>query len=315
MDEEPLLRAQPFAPARGLPGRTRRGWGEVGRKDQGEGVVEAMSDPQGRRQPARWAEDGEIEFVRVELGEKRTAGLMDHAQFDVGAALALCGEEARQVGKADGLRDADADFLRRIREPLAQPDEHGVDVANEPRAFLQQESSRIGDDHAARGAYEERDGEPCFHTLNLPRDGALRQPRLTSSAGEGAMPGDELKEMQLVEVKRNGGEILMHNSHQTMQLMNFTQQPESGIVAAIQQTPMADRTQKTPNNVPGPFYVDETCIDCDLCRETAPATFRRDDESGGSYVWRQPTTTEERTLAEDALQCCPTETIGNDGDA
>jgi ferredoxin len=77
---------------------------------------------------------------------------------------------------------------------------------------------------------------------------------------------------------------------------------------------MADRTQKTPNNVPGPFYVDETCIDCDLCRETAPATFRRDGESGGSYVWRQPTTAEERALAEDALRSCPTETIGNDGD-
>ena len=27
-----------------------------------------------------------------------------------------------------------------------------------------------------------------------------------------------------------------------------------------------------PRNVPGPFYVDATCIDCDLCRETPPGT-------------------------------------------
>ena len=78
---------------------------------------------------------------------------------------------------------------------------------------------------------------------------------------------------------------------------------------------MADRTQKTPNNVSGPFYVDETCIDCDLCRDTAPAMFRRDEESGFSYVWRQPMTSEESALAEEALRGCPTDTIGNDGDA
>lgn len=77
---------------------------------------------------------------------------------------------------------------------------------------------------------------------------------------------------------------------------------------------MADPTQKTTNNVAGPFYVDETCIDCDLCRETAPTIFRRDEANGVSYVWKQPTTAEERALAEDALQGCPTDTIGNDGD-
>lgn len=78
---------------------------------------------------------------------------------------------------------------------------------------------------------------------------------------------------------------------------------------------MANRTQIAPSNVPGPFYVDETCIDCDLCRETAPAIFRRDEESGFSYVWKQPANREEQALAEVALQGCPTETIGDDGDA
>ncbi len=82
-----------------------------------------------------------------------------------------------------------------------------------------------------------------------------------------------------------------------------------------QQTIMADRNLKTPFNIPGPFYVDETCIDCDLCRDTAPGTFRRDDENGVTYVWKQPATVEEQALADVALQACPTETIGSDGAA
>ena len=80
-------------------------------------------------------------------------------------------------------------------------------------------------------------------------------------------------------------------------------------------TNMSDRTHKTPLNVPGPFYVDDTCIDCDICRETAPGIFRRDDAEGVTYVWKQPATPEEHALAEEALQSCPTDTIGSDGDA
>ena len=40
---------------------------------------------------------------------------------------------------------------------------------------------------------------------------------------------------------------------------------------------MAEPSIKVPENVPGPFYVDATCIYCDLCRETAPRNFRRND--------------------------------------
>lgn len=78
---------------------------------------------------------------------------------------------------------------------------------------------------------------------------------------------------------------------------------------------MANRNHKTPLNIPGPFYADETCIDCDLCRETAPDIFRRDDMNGVSYVWKQPTTAQECALAEEALRGCPTDTIGSDGGA
>ena len=35
---------------------------------------------------------------------------------------------------------------------------------------------------------------------------------------------------------------------------------------------MADIANKYAENVSGKFYVDDQCIDCDLCRETAPAS-------------------------------------------
>ena len=75
---------------------------------------------------------------------------------------------------------------------------------------------------------------------------------------------------------------------------------------------MATLSERLPQNVPGRFYVDSTCIDCDMCRTTAPEFFRRDDETGFSYVYRQPVTPEEVAQAEDARNC-PTDSIGNDG--
>jgi ferredoxin len=77
---------------------------------------------------------------------------------------------------------------------------------------------------------------------------------------------------------------------------------------------MADTTQKFEENIPGRFYVDQQCIDCDLCRETAPDFFRRNDDGGFSYVYRQPTTEEEMELCTEALEGCPVDAIGNDGE-
>lgn len=76
---------------------------------------------------------------------------------------------------------------------------------------------------------------------------------------------------------------------------------------------MADKENRYPQNVPGEFYVDDQCIDCDLCRETAPANFTRDEDGGHSYVHKQPETDEERKLCEEALAGCPVEAIGSDG--
>lgn len=76
---------------------------------------------------------------------------------------------------------------------------------------------------------------------------------------------------------------------------------------------MAEIQNTNPKNVPGSYYVDDTCIDCDLCRSDFPAVFARDDQIGLSYVHRQPVTDDERALADEAILGCPSDSIGSDG--
>ena len=76
---------------------------------------------------------------------------------------------------------------------------------------------------------------------------------------------------------------------------------------------MADAANKYPENVEGKYYVDDQCIDCDLCRETAPANFKRNDDGGHSFVYNQPSTPEEEALCKEAMEGCPVEAIGPDG--
>jgi ferredoxin len=77
---------------------------------------------------------------------------------------------------------------------------------------------------------------------------------------------------------------------------------------------MADREDKNSENVSGKFYVDSQCIDCDLCRETAPNNFRRSDDEGYSYVFKQPENDEELAQCREAMEGCPVEAIGDDGE-
>ena len=76
---------------------------------------------------------------------------------------------------------------------------------------------------------------------------------------------------------------------------------------------MPDKNEKVKENVYGSYYVDASCIDCDVCRDTAPDNFMRSDENNYSFVYKQPQTAEEKALCDEALGCCPVEAIGNDG--
>ena len=56
---------------------------------------------------------------------------------------------------------------------------------------------------------------------------------------------------------------------------------------------MAELEDRYEDNVKGRYFVDEQCIDCDLCRETASANFKRNEDWGYSYVYKQPENEEE----------------------
>jgi glyoxylase-like metal-dependent hydrolase (beta-lactamase superfamily II)/ferredoxin len=73
---------------------------------------------------------------------------------------------------------------------------------------------------------------------------------------------------------------------------------------------MARFDDRLAENAVGDFFVDRTCIDCDLCRQIAPATFVRSDRHDQSYVERQPIDAATRQRALMALVTCPTASIG-----
>jgi ferredoxin len=85
------------------------------------------------------------------------------------------------------------------------------------------------------------------------------------------------------------------------------------VYAALSQNIMADVANRYPENLPGKYYVDNQCIDCDLCRETAPSNFGRNDDGGYSYVFKQPASEDEEKLCKEAMEGCPVEAIGDNG--
>jgi len=77
---------------------------------------------------------------------------------------------------------------------------------------------------------------------------------------------------------------------------------------------MADPDDKLPDQAPGKYYVDSSCIDCDVCRTTAPECFEANEDEGYSYVKKQPEGEEELAQCEEAVESCPVESIGDDGE-
>lgn len=78
---------------------------------------------------------------------------------------------------------------------------------------------------------------------------------------------------------------------------------------------MADKEAKWQQNVDGKYYVDDQCIACDACVMEAENFFEMNDDEGHAFVKKQPTTAEELEECENALEACPVEAIGRDGDS
>lgn len=76
---------------------------------------------------------------------------------------------------------------------------------------------------------------------------------------------------------------------------------------------MADKANKYKDNAPGKYYVDNQCINCDLCRQTAPDNFATNDKDGYSFVTKQPANAGEEKACQEAKDACPVSAIGDDG--
>lgn len=77
---------------------------------------------------------------------------------------------------------------------------------------------------------------------------------------------------------------------------------------------MADKSNKFDQNVAGKFYVDDQCIACDACVMEAPDFFEMNDDEGHAYVKKQPNSAQDLEDCNNALDACPVEAIGADGE-
>jgi len=77
---------------------------------------------------------------------------------------------------------------------------------------------------------------------------------------------------------------------------------------------MADPTDKWEDNVDGKWYVDKQCILCSLCHELAPDNFKESEDGDHDHVYKQPENDDELALCKEAMEQCPVEAIGDDGD-
>lgn len=74
---------------------------------------------------------------------------------------------------------------------------------------------------------------------------------------------------------------------------------------------MARIQDRHPAGAPGPWFVDDRCIDCDAARHVAPGLVERNPGDGVSYFVRQPVTPREVEMAWRAVQVCPTRSVGH----
>ena len=61
--------------------------------------------------------------------------------------------------------------------------------------------------------------------------------------------------------------------------------------------------------------MDKECITCDACTLAAPDHFAMHPDDGHAYVVKQPAGEEEELRCREAMEGCPVEAIGNDGES
>ena len=76
---------------------------------------------------------------------------------------------------------------------------------------------------------------------------------------------------------------------------------------------MADKNDRHSDNVSGKFYVDSSCIGCNVCLEEAPGNLDFDEYTDKAYVFKQPKNEDELKACKSAMAACPVGSIGDNG--
>lgn len=76
---------------------------------------------------------------------------------------------------------------------------------------------------------------------------------------------------------------------------------------------MADKSQKIPGSAAGKYYVDTSCIHTMACCLSADKNFKTSPGGDACLVYKQPTDAKEEKACKEAMQACPTSSIGDDG--
>eukprot|EP00538_Stauroneis_constricta_P006699 CAMPEP_0119561784 /NCGR_PEP_ID=MMETSP1352-20130426/18617_1 /TAXON_ID=265584 /ORGANISM="Stauroneis constricta, Strain CCMP1120" /LENGTH=411 /DNA_ID=CAMNT_0007610067 /DNA_START=117 /DNA_END=1349 /DNA_ORIENTATION=+ len=93
----------------------------------------------------------------------------------------------------------------------------------------------------------------------------------------------------------------------THETMGFSTPPSS--THAIRSLRLHAKPARFEENVDGPLYVNDKCINCAACSHFAPTVFSRASRDYGHIVHHQPSTDEEILAARASLAACPVAAI------
>ena len=59
------------------------------------------------------------------------------------------------------------------------------------------------------------------------------------------------------------------------------------------------------DNIPGQFYVHDSCIACDTCTQVCPSCFKLTDDFDHAIIFNQPVTKKDLEECNEAISACP----------
>src|SRR5207249_3028919 len=99
-----------------------------------------------------------------------------------------------------------------------------VHLPEQPRRLAIQKFTCRSHANVPSGPFEQLNSETVLHALHLTGDRALGQSGDFGSLGKASVLHNQVKERQFIQIEGHCAEKAMHDAHQCMRLMNFTQE-------------------------------------------------------------------------------------------